>query len=59
MYDHDTDVGPVRSNGLPRHIRHGRDVEGAMAETQRVLHVHKNLERLTHQVPMEAIEDPP
>lgn len=50
----------MRPDGLPRHKCHGRDVEGDVVETERTLHeIHKNLVRLTHQVPMVAIEDLP
>lgn len=58
IIDHDTNVGPVRPDGLPRHRHHGRGVEGATTETERVLHAFQgNLVRLTYQVPMVAIEE--
>jgi len=60
IYDHVSDVGLVRPNGFPRHRNHGRDVEGAAVNMERVLHaVQRNLVRLNHQVPMIAIEDLP
>lgn len=56
LFDHDANVGLVRPKGLPRHGHHGREVERAEVETDRVLHVvQRNLESLTRQVPMVAV----
>lgn len=38
LNDHDTNVGPVKLEGLPRHMRHDRDVERETIEFERVLH---------------------
>lgn len=52
------DVGPVRHEGLPRHRSHARDTKRAAVESERVLHTsQRDLESLTHQVSMEAVED--
>ena len=53
-------MGPVGPDGVPIHRHRGRDVKGAAAETERVLHVvQRNLVRVTHQVTMVAREDLP
>lgn len=53
-------MGPVRPDGFPWHRHRGRGVEEATTETERVLYaVQRNFVRLTHQVPMVAIEDLP
>lgn len=60
LFDHDTNIGPVRFEGLPKHKCHGRDAESAAVEIEILLHtVQRNLERLTHQVPMATIKDLP
>ena len=56
--DHDTDVGPVRLLGYPRH-KHRRG-EADTENPGRTLHaIQRNLEGLTRQVPMAAVEDLP
>ena len=56
--DHDTNIGPVRPEGLPRHKR--RRGEADTVDSNRTLQaVHMNLEGLTRQVPMAAVEDLP
>ena len=51
---------PVRRDGFLRHRHHGRGAEEVAAKTERVLYVvQRNLVRLTHQVPMIAVEDLP
>ena len=53
--DHDTDTGPVRPEGYPRHKR--RRGEADNEDPGRTLHaIQRNLEGLTHQVPMVAVE---
>ena len=56
--DHDTDIGPVRPGGYPRHKHHRGKVD--TEDPGRILHaVQRNLDSLTHQVPMVTIEDLP
>ena len=56
--DHDTDIGPVRPEGYPWHKR--RRGEADIVDPDRTLQaVQRNLEGLTHQVPMAAVEDLP
>ena len=56
--DHVLDVGPVRSEGLPRHKR--RRGEAETVDSDRTLQaVQRNLEGLTRQIPMAAVEDLP
>ena len=57
---HATDVGPVRPEGFPRH-RHCRiEAENVIEDPKRVIHaIQRNLEDLTHHVPMAAVEDLP
>ena len=51
-------MGPVRPDGFLRHRCHRSDFEGATTETEKVLHVvQRNLVRMTHQVPMIALEN--
>ena len=52
------DVGPVRPEGQPRHMRRSRVPDAG--EADRVLHqVERHLDRLTTIVPMAEIEDLP
>ena len=54
--DHVSDVGPVRPEGLPRHKR--RRGEAETVDSDRTLQaVQRNLEGLTRQIPMAAVED--
>ena len=54
--DHVSDVGPVRLEGLPRHKR--RRGEAETVDSDRTLQVvQRNLEGLTRQIPMAAVED--
>ena len=56
--DHVSDVGPVRPEGLPRHKR--RRGEAEIVDSDRTLQaVQRNLEGLTRQIPMAAVEDLP
>ena len=56
--DHDTYIGPIRPEGYPRHKR--RRGEADTEDPGRTLNaVQRNLEGLTHQVPMAAVEDLP
>ena len=56
--DHETDIGPVRPDGCPRHKR--RRGEADTVDPDRTLQaVQRNLEGLTRQVPMAAVEDLP
>ena len=56
--DHDTDIGPVRPEGYPRHKR--RKGEADTVDPDRTLQaVQRNLEGLNCQVPMAAVEDLP
>ena len=55
---HVSDVGPVRPEGLPRHKR--RRGEAETVDSDRTLQdVQRNLEGLTRQIPMAAMEDLP
>ena len=54
--DHDTNIGPVRLEGYPRHKR--RRGEADTVDPDRTLHaVQMSLEGLTRQVPMAVVED--
>ena len=54
--DHDTDIGPVRPEGYPRHKRRRGETE--TVDPDRTLHaVQRNLKGLTRKVPMAAVED--
>ena len=56
--EHVSDVGPVRPEGLPRHKRRRGEVE--TVDSDRTLQtVQRNLEQLTRQIPMAAVEDLP
>jgi len=56
--DHDTDIGPVRPEGFSRHKR--RRGEANIVDLDRTLQaIQRNLEGLTFQVPMAAVEDLP
>ena len=51
-------MGPVRPEGYPRHKRRRGEVDAE--DPGRTLHiVQRNLESLTRQVPMSAVEDLP
>lgn len=53
-------MGPERPDGFPRHRHRGRGDEEMAVKTERVLYaVQRNLVRLTHQVPMIAVENLP
>ena len=53
---HDTDIGPVRPEGFPRHKR--RRGEADIVDSDRTLQaVQRKLEGLTRQVPMAVVED--
>ena len=57
-HDHDTDIGSVRPEGFPRHKR--RRGEADTVDLDRTLQaVQRNLEGLTRQIPMVAMEDLP
>ena len=54
--DHDTDIGPVRPEGFPRHKRCRGEAD--TVDSDRTLQaIQRNLEGLTRQVPMAAVED--
>ena len=56
--DHVSDVVPVRPEGLPRH-KHRRG-EAETVDSDRTLQaMQRNLEGLTRQIPMAAMEDLP
>ena len=56
--DHETDMGPVRPEGYPWHKRRrGKADTVDLDKTLQV--VQRNLEGLTRQVPMAAVEDLP
>lgn len=60
LFDHDTNVGPMRPKGLPRHVRHDKDTKRAATKTERVLYViQRNLGSFTHQGLVATIEDLP
>lgn len=53
-----TNVGLVKLEVLPWHIRCGRDTEGPTAnENNFICLVQMNLEGLTHQIPIASMED--
>ena len=57
-HDHDTDIGPVRPEGFPRHKHHRGEAD--TVDSDRTLQaVQRNLEGLTRQIPMAAMEDLP
>lgn len=50
----------MRHEGVLRHRHRDKDAEREIAESERVIHtVQRNLESLTRQVPMAAVEDLP
>lgn len=54
------DVGPIRTKGVPRHIRMTHDVEKVGTESDLIfLGVERNLTRMTMHVPMTDVEDIP
>ena len=56
--DHETDIGPARPEGYPRHKR--RRGQADTVDPDRTLQaVQRNLEGLTRQVPIAAVEDLP
>ena len=57
-HDHDIDIGPVRPEGFPRH-KHRRGEADTVDSDRTLQAVQRNLEGLTCQVPMAAVEDLP
>ena len=54
--DYDTDIGPVHPEGYPQHKHRRGEVD--TKDPGRTLHaIQRNLEGLTCQVPMAAVED--